>query len=327
MPAREEDIALLKERLDHIIDIDHPSKLSRPELGEAHFKDAIPLLNQMISLFQQIRSSHLPRLPRALVQNMNARTENILKWLAEAEGFDLKRSDPVRQRDDMIQNLENEWMNLLSEAGSYISYLASSQTSEAMRKREEAAEESLKNIQRYSQEAVSSLQAQRQAIGETGVAKYLEVFGEQAEEDGSAATRWLKWATTFGVVCLGFAWWALFTWDSSAETIGEIIRDFGGRLTILTLLLFALGFAIRQYGISKHNQTLNLNRQNALRTFETFVSAAGSPETKDSVLLEATRSIFSPQPSGFLKGRNDTETPSAIIRVVEQINSGTQGKP
>ena len=118
----------------------------------------------------------------------------------------------------------------------------------------------------------------------------------------------------------------LVVWAPSAETTGEIVREIGGRFVVLTLLAFALGFTVRQYTSSKHNQTLNRHRQNALRTFETFVSAADDKETRDAVLLEATRAIFAPQPSGFLRAGHETESPSTIIEVIRRFSSGTANK-
>ena len=69
---------------------------------------------------------------------------------------------------------------------------------------------------------------------------------------------------------------------SSAETtVVLVIGELGGQFAILTLLAFAVGFTVRQYTSSRHNETVNLHRWNALGTFETFVSAANDQETKD----------------------------------------------
>ena len=70
---------------------------------------------------------------------------------------------------------------------------------------------------------------------------------------------------------------------------------------------------------------VNGHRQNALTTFQTFVKAAGDEdkETKNAVLLEATRCIFSPMSTGYLGG--DQETPNSSIVEVLTRTVGTVG--
>ena len=116
--------------------------------------------------------------------------------------------------------------------------------------------------------------------------------------------------------------WLLFS-RFPVESTGEIVRGIGGRFAVLTLLAFALGFTVRQYTSSKHNETVNTHRQNALLTFETFVSAADDQDTKDAVLLEATRSIFAPQSSGFLRSGREPDSPSTMVEVIRRIGSGS----
>lgn len=95
----------------------------------------------------------------------------------------------------------------------------------------------------------------------------------------------------------------------------------------MTLLAYGLGFSVRQHASSKHNETVNLHRQNALRTFETFVKATEDQETKDAVLLEATRSIFAAQPTGFLRTGRETESPSTIIEVIRRMGGNPPADP
>ena len=154
--------------------------------------------------------------------------------------------------------------------------------------------------------ALSSIKA---AAAEAGVGQQSIVFGEQAQTDRNGARYWLAAVIELGICSALAVWRFLLSWTSSAETAGEIVREIGGRFTILTLLAFALGFTVRQYTSSKHNEKVNLHRQNALRTFEPFVNAANDQEIKDAVLLEATRAIFAPQSSGFLRGRTRGRLP------------------
>lgn len=320
MPASEEDLARLRDLLDEVIAVDPLSKLIRPDLGDAHFQGAIPLLHQTVSLLRGVRYSNLEILPRQVVGTLFRKVGTIINWLQEVESFNLKTSDPINRRDGLITHLENEVVALFKEVGPYMS-LAGDRTIESIRKYEELAAERLKRIEETAQRAEASLQAQKLAIGESGFVEYLSVFEQQAAKDGFSARAWLRWATCLGIISLLYAVLVLVWWEPSGKETGELIGDFGGRFTILTLLIFGLGFTLRQYSASRHNQTININRWNALRTFESFVGAAEDQETKNAVLLEATRSVFAPQPSGFLRGRYEGDSSSPIIKVIERVDS------
>ena len=187
-------------------------------------------------------------------------------------------------------------------------------------------EEARSETGRIAEEARSVLESIQDIAAEAGVGQQSTVFGDQATNDSSTSEKWLVRACIAGGGSL-IAVCAVIFWPLSAETTSEAVSAFGGRLAILTFFAFVLGFTVRQYTSSKHNETVNLHRANALRTFTTFVGAASDQEMKDAVLLEATRAIFAPQPSGFLRAGHETESPSTIIEVIRRISSGTANKP
>ena len=295
MPATEQALARLREQLDKIVNADHTPKLVRPSLGDLNFEGTIPLLELFISLFRVVHTSDLKALPQQAVQTFSDKAGQLLQWLGEVEVFRLDRSDSPRQHGRLLSQLEQMVSSDISVMG-YVSYLLIDQT--AFRDRVLELQANRDETKRIVNEAKAALEAVRGIAGEAGVERHSSIFGTQAEQDSSAAARWLKSAKMLGGLSL--VWLvALLFWPLSTETTGEAIGVLGGRFTILTVLLFALGFALRQYASSKHNETVNLHRQNALRTFKTFVSAADDPEIRDAVLLEAARSIFTPQTSGF----------------------------
>jgi hypothetical protein len=75
----------------------------------------------------------------------------------------------------------------------------------------------------------------------------------------------------------------------------------------------------RIYKATKHQAVTNQHRANALKTFQAFVKAALDDATRDAVLLETTRSIFTIAPSGYL----ETSEPSAepVSKLMEIIRS------
>ena len=99
------------------------------------------------------------------------------------------------------------------------------------------------------------------------------------------------------------------------------------KIIVISLIYFAAIWASRNYRAHRHLNVVNSHRQNALMTFQTFVKAAGDEdkETKNAVLLEATRCIFSPTSTGYLGG--DQETPSSsIVEVLTKTVGSVGGK-
>ena len=70
---------------------------------------------------------------------------------------------------------------------------------------------------------------------------------------------------------------------------------------------------------SKHNQILNKHRENALASFQAFIEVpTANKETKNAVLLEATRRIFGAQQTGYVVTEND-DSPNKIIEIIKTI--------
>jgi hypothetical protein len=68
---------------------------------------------------------------------------------------------------------------------------------------------------------------------------------------------------------------------------------------VFSLLLSGMLWVGRIYRAARHNYVVNKHRQNALRTFETFVKSA-DPQIKSAVLLQTTGCIFTAQNTGYV---------------------------
>jgi len=68
-----------------------------------------------------------------------------------------------------------------------------------------------------------------------------------------------------------------------------------------------------------HNMIVNRHRQTALTTFQTFVDSTVDAGTRNSVLVQSTQAIFSPQPSGFLKTETEMPQVNQVTEIVRSI--------
>ncbi len=92
------------------------------------------------------------------------------------------------------------------------------------------------------------------------------------------------------------------------------VRAAIARVVILSFLFYGAIWAGRMYRAERHLYIVNKHRALALSTFETFVGGVHEQAIKDAVLLEATRCIFGPSPSGYL-GRDEDISASRTIEV------------
>ena len=337
MSAHEQELATLNERLQKIVSVRASTELVRAdELGNANFEAAIPVVEKTVALLRDIYSSDLTVFPLQILQTLVYRADIALQSFDEIRNFTLEQqNNPVAARNNLITRLEQEYDEHFMQVEPHVNYLLVKQSDFGAI--EAKARATLNELDEYTsdkraeqeeihEEMLEVLRTVKAAAADVGVGQQSLVFEEEAKKNASAARRWLYSASALGGLVLLYLAAIVFIWPPTAETTGEIIREIGGRFVILTLFAFALGFTVRHYASSKHNQTVNLHRQNALRTFETFVSATHDDETKDAVLLEATRSIFAAQPSGFLRSGKEADSPSTVIEVIRRINSASSSE-
>ncbi len=147
------------------------------------------------------------------------------------------------------------------------------------------------------------------------------VFNQQAVRHDKAATSWLRATIAFSVIATVAVFVLFFVVDhpSASASNGEIATNISGRVVGSTLALFAVAFAARNYVTHRHNQVINEHRRNALQTFQVFAESSRDDATRDAVLLEATRSIFTPQDSGYIRhGAGEGVPTSALLEVVQR---------
>ena len=334
MSERDEALAKVEGLLDEIAEVDPEGDLVRSnDLGQANFRGAVPALDQTIGIFRELRSSDLRVFPLPVLRQITGRAEAALATFQAMRDFSLEgQTDVMAARDQLVARAETEYDEHFQVLEPHINYLLVKQTDfaamesqarSAMDRLEEFTREKQEEQERIRQEMEDTLQTVKAAAAEAGVGQQSIVFGEQSGKDSERAAQWLKVSVLLGVVSVAYVIATLFAFPPSTDSTADVIRESAARLVILSFLAFALGFSIRQYGALKHNETVNRHRQNALRTFETFVRATDDKDTKDAVLLEATRSIFASQPSGFLRGGGEAESPSTIIEVIRRMGGQT----
>jgi hypothetical protein len=173
----------------------------------------------------------------------------------------------------------------------------------------------------------SIVKAAQDAAAKVGVAHFATKFEEIAKDHDKQAAKWL-----IGTACLGAATAAVaisFLWllpPLSAMSDPAAIQRIITKLVVISVFYFAALWSARNYRSHRHLSVVNRHRQNALSTFQTFVQASGDDQqTKNAVLLEATRCIFSPAVTGYLGADEEVNPASRIVEILNTV-SGAAGQ-
>ena len=75
----------------------------------------------------------------------------------------------------------------------------------------------------------------------------------------------------------------------------------------------------------KHQYTLNRHRHNALSSHKEILSSIektaseSDKEISNAILLELTKSMFSPQKTGFIKDQKDTSSENRVVEISKSL--------
>ena len=336
--AKQNILTQLREQLDSIAAYESAVLAQGKGLGDINFEECEPLFQQTIDLANEARSLPLELLPQQTLQQLTGPTQNAANTLKQISEFTLVGQDnPENQRNVFQNNIRTQYDAFLLAFMPHLAYLTLkhaqvqeviTQSRELLEGTQKKTRDILDDLDKRKGEAESIVRATQDAAAEIGVAQYAVRFEKIAKEHVAAAKRWLIAATLLGLatiaVAVGFlSWLPADGVLSSPATIQRIVT----KIIVISLVYFSAIWASRNYRAHRHLNVVNGHRQNALTTFQTFVKAAGDEDkqTKNAVLLEATRCIFSPVATGYLGG--DQETPnSSIVEVLTKTVGGVGGK-
>lgn len=289
------------------------------ELGVSLFEDIIGLASEML---ENGSADHLwgPAINSAL-RNLRG-VSQALEQIRTAGGESINSPS----RDARLNTVNDRWGEFLRLSGTFmvthsLERRRLAQSEQSVRAKLEAVEQSEAHVASAKKAYEHLAEQHAKRLKEVGVSFHASHFQTEAGSNQAASWAWLGAMIVIG----GFtAWYALVELTAALSvlpdkaTMGQVVNFTVVRLIVVSLLMFAIGFCSRNYSASLHNFVVNQHRANALQSFLTFEEAAQKPETKDAVLLEATRSIFSPQSSGYVKGVREPQAGGPVIEILRR---------
>lgn len=306
----------------------------RPALGEVNFITALPTIDRILGLLAMLREASLDFVGEARLRDLSNLLTEVTDQLKQIEAFKLNVSNPSEQRNNIVSTLENAYSGWFDRLHPIIGFSVRSATDFAALERdlrnkiaqaEVTAQELLDQQQSAVSQAQEALESIKRAAAEAGVSQEAVHFKNAADEHESTSIFWFC-ATIAMSVCT-LAWGVVVVWllhIASDSTTAQVVQQTVGKVIILSALYFGVVWCAKNYGASRHNVIVNRHRQNALSTFQTFVNSAATPEVKEAVLMQATTSIFTTQPSGYAGKESESAPPAKMIEIVRTIASGAK---
>ena len=179
------------------------------------------------------------------------------------------------------------------------------------------SEEKLKEIEQ------THLEYQNQ-LTEKPISQYKKIFAGQAKNHGNIAWVWLGVTSGLALVFGGIFWWLITDLGVAANQgnqLSTILPNLFAKGFFLSLIFLLLNRTIKNFAAEKHLEVVNTHRQNALETFDTFVAAAeGNRDTRDQVLLAATKTIFEANQSGYLSAKSSgSDSASPVQQIIKEV--------
>jgi hypothetical protein len=178
--------------------------------------------------------------------------------------------------------------------------------------------EALDEVQNIRKSMATLLSDSQEAAKSIGAGRHAEAFKMLSDQYKKNAAFWLRWTVVivvvFSILVIASGIW---TFSIPKDDPGRLVQVVVGKVVLLGVLYYLLVLFARSYRANAHLAAVNLHRATALQIFATFADATADEQTKNAILLETTRSIYSHTSTGFLVG----EDPSSPVQIVEILKA------
>lgn len=330
--ATEEHTKPLIESIDKALSFRENDLISRSQWGSITFENARSDLDRIFTILSHLKLLPLEHLTDQAITQINNQLAEVIKHLEAIDDFNIEQANPPQVRDSLVTGVHQQADQFYTVATPWIPFLAYqkgdvSQNIEALTKSVQDANsivQGAKNdIQNKHEEIEGIITKAREASAAAGAAVFTQDFLRESTTLETSASQWLK-ATAFLAIITAIAAGAMWYWVEPGLDNSQLLQKFGSKVAVLAVLFTATLWCGRIYRALMHQATTNKHRALSLQTFQAFSSAAADIQTKEAVLLETTKAIFSLSPSGYIESKGSGNEQD--IRIVEFAKSPTMVK-
>lgn len=317
----------LKKQIARITIFKVEDLINRPaKWGEVNFEPIRTHLERSLGIVSQLLVLPVELLPDPIIQNISACVEALARPVEALDKFSIQSGDVTSQRNSLVAQISGQADDLLLKAAAWLPYLAYQRgdvdrniqnLTNSVKAAEGLVTEAKEKIAARGTEIEEIIIKAREASAKAGAAVFTKDFDDAAEAQEGGAKTWLGITGIAALVTLAIAgcmWW----WAEPGLDQGQLFQKLSTKLVILAVLLSATIWCGRNYKALKHLATINRHRASSIRTLQAFSAAASEVQTKDAVLLEATRAVFGNMPTGYI-GDGGGDGDLKIVEVVRSI--------
>lgn len=324
---RQKIIEDVKRNLEGLAQID-ALKLSRIEdlSRDINFSEAVPFIETLLDIIKQLNQRDISRLGYAQLTAINAACTRVSSLIDEVKDFNLNQNTPADVCKSIINKIKDVYDSIMEPLTLPLSYTATQATDYSKIEREakgyhanmkELFSSFQKQIDSYLMEAEKAMQAVKAQAAEAGVSTNAHIFLTDSEKHAKIAIKWLKATIIISLITLLVAiGYLILSFMYKPDTTPTAIQYIAGKIILLSTLSFGIFWCARNYKSSKHNETLNKHRANALMTYRAFVEGGEDPQIKDAILLQAAQAAFVNRPTGYETQEKEPQTINPIIDVL-----------
>jgi len=313
--ATEEHTKPLVESIEKALTFSEIDLLSRSKWGSITFANAKNDLDRIFTILSHLALLPLEHLTDQAITQINTQLAEVIKHLEAIDSFDIEQANPQQVRENLVLGVHTQADLFYATATPWIPFLAYqkgdvSQNIEALTKSVQNAksivDDAKNDIEDTHLEIAGIITKAREASVAAGAAVFTQDFLRESKTLNSSAEKWLR-ATAFLALLTAIASGAMWYWVEAGLDNSQLLQKFGSKVAILAVLFTATLWCGRIY------------RALSLQTFQAFSSAAADVQTKEAVLLETTKAIFSLSPSGYIDSKGGGSEQG--IRIVEFAKS------
>lgn len=304
------------------------SSLSRTEdlSRDINFFEAVPYFEEMLDIIKQLNQRDIARLSINHLNLIVKGCTQLSNLISQVNDFNLNQNTPADVCTRIIEAIKNSYDSVMEPLTIPLAYTATQSTDYAKIEREakgyhatmkEEAESFRKLLENHKFEAEKALLAVKEQAAEAGVATNAQIFLTDATNHARVAKIWLKSTLVVTVVTLSVAiGFVVLSFKYTPATTAVAIQYVVSKIILLSTLSFGIFWCAKNYKSSKHNETLNKHRANALMTFRAFVEGSEDQTIKDAILLQTSQAAFSNRPTGYESQEKEAQTINPVVEIL-----------
>lgn len=293
---------------------------------DINFSEAVPFFEEMLDIVKQLQQRDISRLALPQLNQIVSSCNQLSKLIQQVNQFNLNQNTPKDICMGIIDTIKNAYDSIMEPLTIPLSYTATQATDYSKIEREakgyhatmkEEAESFRKILETYKTEAEKALHAVKEQAAEAGVSTNAQIFLQDSTNHSYIAEKWLiATIVTASATLLVAISFVVLSFKYTPATTPVAIQYVVSKIILLSTLSFCIYWCTKNYKSSKHNETLNKHRANALMTFKAFVEGSDNQAIKDAILLQTSQAAFSNRPTGYENQEKETQTINPVVEIL-----------